>query len=274
MDKTPRISVIIPVYNGSNYLEEAILSVFSQTYKNYELIVVNDGSNDEGKTSKILGKYSEYLNIINQVNAGCGAALNAGLRIAKGKYIAWLSHDDIFTQNHLSIFDDYMGLKEDNAIYISNWSQFDAKYSILNEKKMSFSQIFKKIHPAWPLLLQSKINGCSMLVPKSSYNKILGFREDLRTTQDYDAWLKLLPNSKLIFTEEVTLYSRIHQGQGSLTISEHSLEADEIYSRIIREFASNYKEEPNFSAILMSVLNTISTSNYQQSKILLKQLMA
>ena len=101
----PKISVIIPVYNGQNYLREAIDSVFTQTYKNYEMIVVDDGSTD--KTWEMIQSYGSHLYGIQKENGGVASALNCGIRHASGEYIAWLSHDDLFLPNKLERQVDY-----------------------------------------------------------------------------------------------------------------------------------------------------------------------
>ena len=104
MKKNPEISVIIPIYNGEKYLKECLDSVINQTFKDIEIICVNDGSTDD--TSKILNFYSKKDNriiIINQPNSGAGAARNNALKIATGKYLSILDADDIFETNMLEI---------------------------------------------------------------------------------------------------------------------------------------------------------------------------
>src|SRR2546430_1746097 len=90
----PIVSVILPVHNGENYLRVAIESVLRQTFTHYELIVVDDGSNDA--TPEIANSYGKRLSYVRQDNTGVAGAVNHGLRLANGKYISWLSHDDLF----------------------------------------------------------------------------------------------------------------------------------------------------------------------------------
>src|SRR6185437_7308560 len=101
MNNLPLVSVIIPTYNCVNYISRAIHSVLFQTYPNIEIIVVNDGSTDD--TSKLLDiLFSNKITVINQVNKGVAAARNAGIKVAKGKYIAMLDADDIFLNDRIS----------------------------------------------------------------------------------------------------------------------------------------------------------------------------
>lgn len=94
MPKPPVVSVILPVYNGENYLRVSIDSVLQQTFQDFELIVVDDGSSDA--SAEIARSYGKDLKYVYQENTGVAGAVNHGLRLATGRYISWLSHDDAF----------------------------------------------------------------------------------------------------------------------------------------------------------------------------------
>jgi glycosyltransferase involved in cell wall biosynthesis len=96
----PAVTVILPVYNGEQYLSIAIESVLSQTLQEYELIVVDDGSTDS--TPAIARSYGDRVRYVQQKNTGTAGAFNHGLRLARGKYISWLSHDDVFLPEKLA----------------------------------------------------------------------------------------------------------------------------------------------------------------------------
>src|SRR5579862_6874144 len=92
----PLVSIVIPVYNGANYLRAAINSALAQTYKNIEVIVVNDGSRDDGQTDAIAKEYGDRVRYFSKENGGCGSALNFGIANMRGDYFSWLSHDDTY----------------------------------------------------------------------------------------------------------------------------------------------------------------------------------
>ena len=92
----PKVSIVIPVYNGANYLREAIDSALEQTYRNTEVIVVNDGSTDGGETEDIAISYGDRIRYFTKENGGISTALNLGIQAMSGEYFSWLSHDDVY----------------------------------------------------------------------------------------------------------------------------------------------------------------------------------
>lgn len=104
MNEKPLFSLIIPVYNAQKTIKRTLLSVLNQTYNNYEVIVVNDGSSD--LTPNIVAEFSAYsqVTVINQINAGVSAARNSGIKQARGEYVLFLDADDWVDDNFLMIF--------------------------------------------------------------------------------------------------------------------------------------------------------------------------
>ena len=99
LDKIPFVSVIIPTFNRGWILKEAVDSVLGQTYRNFELIVVDDGSTDN--TAQILETYQGRITVIRQENAGVSAARNRGIRKASGRLISFLDSDDLWLSGKL-----------------------------------------------------------------------------------------------------------------------------------------------------------------------------
>ena len=109
-----KVSIIIPVYNGANYMRDAIDSALAQTYENIEVIVINDGSTDNGKTDKIARSYGDKIRYYNKKNGGVASAINYGLEKMTGDYFSWLSHDDRYLPNKVS--DEISFLEEKKLI--------------------------------------------------------------------------------------------------------------------------------------------------------------
>ena len=99
MSNLPKVSIIIPVYNGENYLAEAIESALAQSYDNLEVIVINDGSKDN--TEKIALSYGKKIKYFHKSNGGVSSALNLGIEKMTGDYFSWLSHDDLYYENKI-----------------------------------------------------------------------------------------------------------------------------------------------------------------------------
>ena len=95
----PLVSIVIPVYNAEKYIERALKSLINQSYKNIEVIVVNDGSTDN--TEKIVKKYVDKIRYFYKENGGVASALNLGIKNMKGEYFSWLSHDDVYYTNKI-----------------------------------------------------------------------------------------------------------------------------------------------------------------------------
>jgi len=218
MDKFPLVSIIIPVYNGANYLEEAIKSALNQTYKNIEVLVINDGSFDENQTRNMALKYKEKIIYIEKENGGVATALNRGLKEMKGEYFSWLSHDDVYYPNKIE--------EQVKVIFQFNkpclvWSNYDVinKYSQIT---IQFNPLdFKVLNNDLEYIISARIHGCSLLIPKSAFKKAGYFDETLKTTQDNQMWARILQEGySLVHLNKSLIQSRHHEEQGSITQKE------------------------------------------------------
>lgn len=141
------VSVVIPYYNRESTIIRAVKSVLNQTYRNFELILIDDGSDDNGH--KIVDEYIKNVDDINivhiyQDNSGPSKARNYGIKIAKGKYIAFLDSDDSWKENKLMVQIDFLRKNKDCAILGSDFDLFDKK-AVNNEYNVSFSNFYKML---------------------------------------------------------------------------------------------------------------------------------
>lgn len=115
MSREPLVTIILPAYNADLYIREAIQSVLDQTYNNWELIVINDGSTD--KTGSLVGEFEDQrISLAEQYNSGVSCARNVGLSLAKGEYITFLDADDTFTKKSLEVRVKFLELNQDVQI--------------------------------------------------------------------------------------------------------------------------------------------------------------
>jgi len=241
----PKVSIIIPVYNGSNYLKEAIDSALAQTYKNIEVIVINDGSNDKGKTDKICKSYGNKIRYYKKENGGVASALNMGIEKMKGEYFSWLSHDDVYYPEKIEKQIKFLDKLDDkNTVLYSNVEYIDENsktiYKTEYEKKHSVETLSNGVFPVF----YGYTNGCSMLIPKKCFEYVGLFNEMLKTANDYDMWFKLFKKCKTAFVPEVLIKYRFHDLQGTKTVAEDSRvgESDRMWSKEIEELDDNEVE--------------------------------
>ena len=208
----PLVSIIIPVFNGGDYLREAIESALAQTYENIEIIIVNDGSTDGGITEAIIQSYGDKIISVEKENGGVASALNEGIRLMKGEYFSWLSHDDRYEPSKVEKQIQFLNkLKDPLAICYSDFVSIDqtGKSICLN--------ILGEIPPKkmlWRLLTDNGIHGCSLLIPHIAFQKVGLFDETLFHTQDFDMWLRLADICKFYYIPECLVHGRQHENQG------------------------------------------------------------
>jgi glycosyltransferase involved in cell wall biosynthesis len=212
MQYNSKVSIIIPVYNGSDYVREAIDSALAQSYPNLEIIVVNDGSSDEGKTETIAKSYGEKIRYFVTENGGVASALNFGIGKMTGKYFSWLSHDDVYYPHKIETQMRFLGNCGDNVILYSDYDLIDANARLIGSVQ---TEDFKPEQLRYFLTVSHPINGCTSLIPRHCFEKCGLFDETLLTTQDYDLWFRFAAEFKFMHMKERLILSRIHPGQGT-----------------------------------------------------------
>ena len=247
-NKGDKVSIVIPVYNSEQFLAESIESVLNQTYKNIEIIAVNDGSTDN--SLKILEQYSDKITILSQENQGLASALNLGIAKMSGKWFKWFSPDDILKTHAIEILVNQAKTLPENTIVYSNWEIIDE-----NGKKLrSFSESnFNDLNTFdfnIRLLDNQQINVNTSLIPFSLIKRGCTIRNlDDPVVIDYDFFLHagFLHKSNFYLIEKCLLQYRIHPKQLShnnivKTLDFLSNIQDEILSQIDNSTKEKYKK--------------------------------
>lgn len=220
-DFNPRVSIVIPVYNGSNYLGNAIECALNQTYENIEIIVVNDGSRDDGATEKIALSYGDRIRYFRKENGGVSSALNFGIREMKGDYFSWLSHDDAYTPEKIA--DAVEALRNtaaaDERTIAYSWGNY---MNSAGERLKSFpihletGRVYSGLEMVRYSLRHGTMNGCCMLIPRAVFIECGGFDEQLRYSQDTLMWYTMFfAGFSLVFDGKPNVMYRLHNAQVS-----------------------------------------------------------
>jgi len=212
MKYNPKVSIVIPVYNGSNFLAEAIESAMAQTYDNLEILVINDGSNDEGKTESIAISYGGSIRYYSKKNGGVSTALNMAIEKMNGDYLSWLSHDDLYSPDKVLKQVETLQALDDPSKHV-----VFSDYSLFNEDTGANRRV--KLESRNPggfrarLLVNNDVHGCTMLIPRDAFRVCGFFDPDLKATQDYDMWFRLGQKYKFIHVPENLVTGRVHGEQ-------------------------------------------------------------
>jgi glycosyltransferase involved in cell wall biosynthesis len=201
----PFISVVIPLYNKSNYIEKTLESVFEQTFTDYEIIVVNDGSIDDSEI-KVLRLKNPKIILYNQKNQGVSVARNLGIEKSKGELIAFLDADDYWYPNHLEELSNLYLNFPNCGIYCSRYKIKTTKkhFQIPNHNQIdsSFNGIIKDyflsnipFRTTWT---------SSLAIPKEIIEKFGGFTPGTTNGQDLELWTKIGIKNNVAITNTIT----------------------------------------------------------------------
>ncbi len=239
MKINPKVSIVIPVFNGSDFLSEAIDSALNQTYQNKEVLVINDGSSDGGLTNKIATSYGDKVRYFEKKNGGVGSALNLAIKNMTGDYFSWLSHDDLYYENKIESQIQFIdkNSQASQVILYGDYSVFSGHADDLVDKRLPhvLPENFRYF-----LTVKNVLHGCTLLVPKEAFDRVGCFNEELRTTQDYDLWFKFAKNYAFIHMPNLLVKARQHPNQGSIQMGELAIrECNELLSGFIDDLSES-----------------------------------
>ncbi|MBO5907604.1 MAG: glycosyltransferase [Clostridia bacterium] len=234
----PLVSIVIPLYNGSNYVEEALKSALAQTYDNIEIVVVNDGSTDGGAGRAICEKYADKIVYFEKENGGCASALNYGVRHAKGEFISWLSHDDLYEPTkieHQLLQYEKHGLSRENTVISNVGGLIDSAGNEIAHPSRKDTGFLPSITAFEYILLRRCPNGCGLLIPRGLFERFGYFDEGQRFVLDWNLWLRFaLLGVDFYFDDERLVSNRVHSMQVTVKQKElHSKEANQTVDQLL-----------------------------------------
>lgn len=241
------MSVIIPTFNRKLLISRAIKSVLNQTFKAFEIIVVDDGSTD-GSGQMIKEKFPQVI-LFKQNNQGVSNARNKGVKISQGTWVAFLDSDDEWHKTKLEKQIQYLKINKDIKFCHTNevWIRDDI---IINQKKKHQKyggKIFSE------MLDMCRISPSSVLIFKNIFEEISYFNENLKICEDYDLWLKISSKKNILFID-MPLINKYggHEGQLSSSANKNGIEYFRIKSLI--DILENFDLEKEHRLVAIEML--------------------
>jgi glycosyltransferase involved in cell wall biosynthesis len=198
----PKVSVVIPLFNQGHYLEEALVSVVNQTYANWEVCIINDGSTDDSLevARKLVQKIDDpRIRLLSQENRGKGGTRNRGIRETDGKYIVTLDSDDMIAPDYFSVAVELMEKNPRAAWVTPKTLVFGKDNHVAWKDPFEFAQsIIKSPSPSSSILRRTAIEEAGL------------YREDLTNREDAEIWLTLIENGWISITTDVPLFVYRH----------------------------------------------------------------
>ncbi len=209
----PLISLILPAYNSEEYLEEAIISILNQSFKNFEFIIVNDASTDN--TQKIIKKYAQKDSrvkfIKNEIQKKIAKSLNIGIEKSSGKYIARMDSDDWAYPERLKLQFDFLEKNPDVVIVGGAIEVCDGNLKILNSRKFYLNNGDIRKH----LFKFSPFSHPTIMMRREALNDVGGYDVFLEVAQDYDLYFRLATIGALANLKNTVLKLRTHSQSAS-----------------------------------------------------------
>jgi glycosyltransferase involved in cell wall biosynthesis len=274
--RVPRVSVIIPAYNAAAYLPHSIESVMRQTFADWEIVLVDDGSTDQ--TAAVWEDYQpklqDQLKYVHQPNRGIAAARNTAMRSARGEFIALLDADDVWLPQRLERGVEILDGDPETGLVHARVARIDGNGAVIGQLKVEPKYLSGRI--AHNIYTRRAHIICPTVIFRRNCLQTTGpFDETLRTTEDRDLWFRIARQSKVSYINEVLAYYRLsplsitkdlngllkgqiqfvtkHYQSGACTRMEH-LEA---LGNIYRELGDSLFREGNLTPAIHSYLRAV-----------------
>ena len=238
-----KVSVIMPVLNGEQYLCQSLDSLAAQTYTNLEVVLVNDGSTD--RTCEIAESYENRLNIRLLHHASCqgiAASVNDGIGNATGEFIAFLDHDDLLLPHMLQTQVQYLEQHPDAGMVHSDFQTIDAEGTVVEasvarcrDRKRPSGKVFRE------LFLDSFIVANTVLIRKECFDRLGGFDEKM-IWGDYHMWLRIARHYEVHYVPDVLAQYRQHSSQSTRSLTPLGENEEPIVVRVLRNILELYPD--------------------------------
>ncbi|NNV07975.1 glycosyltransferase [Geobacillus sp. MMMUD3] len=213
----PIVSVVMPVYNALPWINESINSILNQTFENFELIIIDDGSVDGTREFLKNINDSRIVRYFFSENRGIVSALNKGISLAKGKYIARMDSDDISSPIRLEQQVEFLEENPSCHLVATNIESFTHESTIPKEELERYQKWYNNAHTHEEICLTLPIGNClchpSVMFRKDSFYKIGGYKSEFKLAEDYEFFIRMSKYGRLFKIRKPLLKYRIHSKQ-------------------------------------------------------------
>lgn len=216
----PRVSVIIPAYNQEKFITETIESVLNQTYKDFEILVVDDGSTDS--TKQKLEKFGSRIKLIEQTHMERAVARNNGVKNSQGRYIAFVDSDDIWTKDKLQKQINTLDKMKEYILVYSACGRIDEHSKKLKPAQRQLKGYSGNVFEN--LLVRNFIVSATPLIRREYVLRTEGFNSKYIPYEDWEFWIRLSSYGKFYFIPEPLAYYRIHKSQSVRQVRAEKIE--------------------------------------------------
>ncbi|MHC5936039.1 glycosyltransferase [Nostoc sp.] len=237
------ISVVIPAYNSEKTIKETIESVLNQSFTDFELIIINDGSQDS--TLDVVTQIQDSrIKVFSYSNAGGNVSRNRGLDLAVGKFVSFLDADDIWTPDKLQT--QLKALQENVAAKVAySWTNYideNSKIVLSGTYFIANGDVYEKL-----LVTNFLANGSNPLICREALIELDGFDESLGAAQDWDMWLRLASKFDFICVPSVQILYRISANSVSSNLARQEKACLQVLEKACKERPSTLKQSWNLS---------------------------
>ena len=255
----PRVTVVMPVYNAERFLKEAIDSILGQTYEDFELLAIDDGSTDA--SAAIIEEYADHrIRLVRcERNGGVVSARNLGVRLAEGRYLAMMDADDVSLPERLKRQVDWLNTHPETAVVATRAVRIDVNGHPI-ESMVSVTRS-DDVHMYLRSGINPIINGSTMM--RTEFVRALdGYREGFSPSEDYDLWLRLVDRGRIcILADELYRYRsnphglRLSRVFGTVLPARHALDCYRRRSRGLPELTvDEFRSTQDMTALEVSAL--------------------
>jgi len=243
MNSDPKVSIVMPAYNVAPYVGETLAAVFAQTFTDFEIIVVNDGSSDTEDLERVLEPFKSRIRYFKQENLGAGAARNVALRAARGEFIAFLDADDLWLPNYL----------EEQLKFLQKADCDLVCADAINIGRSPFTgrTFMEVLMPTAPptgtttflglVSAKQSLVTSGVVARRQPIFDVGLFDESLRNSQDFDLWLRLVHSgARLAYQRRVLLRYRWHEG----SLSGNEVNRNTRQLRVLRKIETDFDLDP------------------------------